>query len=245
MLHRTRVAFHSLNRTSLETDKLWVGICVVEDLHDHLELELELELPRRQAYFSSWSDEKNLAECSADVLKVCWSTVSRLFTASRYGKWISVLSTGLPIPERVAFKEYVCFFCDREVLTWVRDLFGTMMRLQHCYGASPGFCVGLQAVNQQVISLYCTLHRENCVFGELSEGVGVVRKEATKVLNFRKVISLNRNTFRRQCWGTHLVILIHVTVTKTTPFHEVAVLSSELSQHITCCLYATPIAGGY
>jgi hypothetical protein len=43
-------------------------------------------------------------------------------------------------------KEHVYFFCNKEGLTGVRDLFGTMMGLQHCFGASAGICVGLQAV---------------------------------------------------------------------------------------------------
>ena len=61
------------------------------------------------------------------------------------------------------FLKSMFILCNKGGLTGVRDPFGTMMGLQHCFGASPGFCVGLQTVNQQVKSLYCVLHRENPV----------------------------------------------------------------------------------
>ena len=114
----------------------------------------EMEIPRRQAYFCTWSDERNLAECSADVLKVCWSTVGRLFTASRYGNEFLFCLPDCRYHSGWLFKDYVYFLCNKG-LTGVRDLFGTMMGVhsclgasagvQHCFGASEGVQHGLGA----------------------------------------------------------------------------------------------------
>jgi hypothetical protein len=107
----------------------------------------EQELPRRQAYISSWSDEKNLAEYSDDVLKVCWSTVGRLFTASRYRNEFLFCRLDCRYHSGWLFKQCVHFLCNKDGLTGVRDLFGTMMGVQHCLGASAGVqhCLGASA----------------------------------------------------------------------------------------------------
>jgi hypothetical protein len=281
----------------------------------------EKELSRRQAYCSSWSDEKNLAEYSDDVLKVCWSTVGRLFTASRYRNEFLFCRPDCRYHSRWLFKECVYFLCNKEGLTGVRDLFGTMkgvQRLQEysifwecleeysifgsvcrstamfwsvyrstvlsgnicrstamfwsvyksrelfgestgvqqclgasagvqrCFGASPGFCVGLQAVNRQVVSLYCTLHKENSVYGELSEDLGVVLRKAVEVPNVREVSPLKRKTIRRPRSGS---TACHTEYRDCHQDHTLprsrCFIQRAFTTDITCFLHATPIAGGY
>ena len=78
-------------------------------------------------------------------------------------------------------------------------------------GARQGFSARMMEAHQQVIILYCLLHRENLASRRFSPELKVVIQEVIDVVNVIKSRSLNYRIFKKMCadFGSEYVHLLY------------------------------------